>query len=333
MAASSARAVYTAIVGNTIVMVAKFIAFAFTGSAAMLSEGIHSLADVSNQVLLALGISRSKRDADAEHPYGYGRAQFVWALISAVGIFFIGCGVTVYHGVTAVLHPHPIESPGIAAGVLLFALIIEGYCLLVALEAVRHNARQAGMTTMDFLRHGPDPMGSAVVLEDSAAVGGVVIAAVTLGLGLWTGNPIWDGVGSIIIGLLLGYVAVFLVNKNRVYLLDATIPEADKERILAVLAQSAVVESVHDVKATMVGAETIRFKAEVEFDGQEVARRFLAHHPIPDLGDPAKNEEMHAFLVQYADHIVEALGDEIDRIEKDIQAVVPNAKHVDIETN
>jgi len=111
----------------------------------MLSEGIHSLADVSNQVLLALGISRSKRDADAEHPYGYGRAQFVWALISAVGIFFIGCGVTVYHGVTAVLHPHPIESPGIAAGVLLFALIIEGYCLLVALGAVRHNARRPPM--------------------------------------------------------------------------------------------------------------------------------------------------------------------------------------------
>jgi len=333
MATGSEKAVYTAIFGNTIVTVAKFGAFFATGSAAMWSEGVHSLADVSNQVLLALGIARSRRNPDQEHPYGYGRAQFVWALISAVGIFFLGCGVTLYHGVTALLHPHEVVDPGIAVWVLLFAFVVEGYTLIVALRAVSQGARDMQVSLGEYLKDGPDPMGSAVVLEDGAAVLGVMVAAITLGISVYTGDTRYDAIGSIVIGLLMGVIAIFLVNKNRLFLLDRAIPQAKKDQIMEILQNDPVVEAVLDVKATMVGADALRFKAEIEFDGSAVARRWLAEHPIPGIQGSTAHKAMEDFLVQYADHIVEAVGDEIDRIEREIRRVVPEAKHVDIETN
>ncbi|RME27110.1 MAG: cation diffusion facilitator family transporter [Deltaproteobacteria bacterium] len=332
--ASSKAAVHTAIAGNALVMLAKFAAFAATGSGAMLSEGIHSAADVMNQGLLAVGIRMSERDPDPDHPYGFGRARFAWALVSAVGIFFLGAGVTLYHGIHSLLHPDEVEGGGWALATLAVALVVEGGTLVVATRAVRHQAREAGMTLWRYTREGPDPMGVAVLLEDGAAVIGVLVAAIAVGLTMATGSPVWDALGSIIIGVLLGAVAVFLVRKNMDYLLGRAVRPELQQQVLAVLQQQPSVESVHDVKATVIGPDHIRFKAEVEFDGEELARRWLAEHDVDALHAAlATPDDLRAFLVEYGEHIVERLGDEIDRIEEEIRQQVPDAQHVDLENN
>jgi len=335
MASGSAKAVYTAIVANSVITVAKFTAFGFTGSGAMLSEGIHSTADVMNQLLLALGIHKAKKNPDEDHPYGYGRDAFVWAMISAVGIFFLGCGVTLYHGVSGLMHPHSVTGVSIAIGVLIFSFVVESYTLWIAVVAVRSSAKDANMTFQAYMKDGSDPMAVAVLLEDAAAVIGVLIALAAIGLMWITGNPIFDSIGSIIIGLLLGCVAVFLVVKNRSALIGRTINPAARDKVLNVLASDPVVEGVHDVKATVMSTDTFRFKAEVDFDGAEVARRWLADQDLERIlaEVSGSSNDLHRFLVGYGEHIIEALGDEIDRIEGKIRATVPQAKHVDLEAD
>ena len=340
MVGSSAKAVYTAIATNSVITVTKLTAFAFTGSGAMLSEGIHSLADVGNQSLLALGIQKAKKEADEDHPYGYGRDAFVWAMISAVGIFFLGCGFTLYHGLASLWdhlhgHSHPIESVNIAVGVLVFSVVLEGWTFWVALVEVRKSADAAGMSLRQYTREGSDPMAVAVLLEDAAAVIGVLIVLACIGLYILTGNPIFDAIGSLIIAVLLGLVAIFLVRKNRSALLGRTVTQGEQEAILEVLEKDPVVEQVHDVKATVMSAETFRFKAEIDFDGAEIARRALVDQDLEqitkDIGGSA--EAMEQYLVGFGEHIVQALGDEIDRIEEQIQEEVPGAKHVDLEAD
>lgn len=335
MAAGSKTAVYVAIGGNSLVMVAKFGAFFMTGSGAMLSEGIHSLADVSNQVLLALGIARSERAPDERHPYGYGKARYIWALISAVGIFFLGCGVSLAHGVESLFGDHhEVESLGIAAAVLCFALVIEGGTLVVAYRAVRNQAKAKAMTMREYFKRGGDPIGVAVLLEDAAAVFGVIIAAVTLGLADLTHDPRWDAIGSILIGLLLGAIAVWLINRNRIALLGESVSPERLARLEAALSDDPAVESISDVKATVMGADRVRFKAEIEFHGDVLARKWLAQRDFEGVHDTLDSPEaVREYLIEYTDYVVDALGDEIDRIEEKIREVDPGVLHVDLETD
>ncbi len=334
MAGGSTTAVYAAIAGNTLVMFAKFGAFVMSGSGAMLSEGIHSMADVGNQVLLAIGIKKSRRHADEDHPYGYAREQFVWALISAVGIFFLGCGVTVYHGIHSLMHPEPLENIPLVAGVLVFSLLVEGGTLAVAVRSVRAQAIAAEMGFGQYVREGPDPMGVSVLLEDGAAVLGVTIAGITIALIHFTGNPIWDGVGSLTIGLLLGCVAVFLVIKNRSALLAPSVRPATHEKVLAILNADPIVETVKDVKATIIGADSVRFKAEIEFDGRAITQRHLAGRDLTeDLAALKTGADLNTYLEGFGDTLLDVLGDEIDRLEEQIREAVPRAQHVDLEAD
>jgi len=340
MAGSSAKAVYTAIATNSVITITKLTAFGFTGSGAMLSEGIHSLADVGNQSLLALGIQKAKKEADEDHPYGYGRDAFVWAMISAVGIFFLGCGFTLYHGASALWdhlngNSHPLESINVAVGVLIFSVVLESWTLWIAVREVRKSADAAGMTFKEYTTDGADPMAVAVLLEDAAAVLGVLIVLVCIGLYVLTGNPIFDAIGSLVIALLLGCVAIFLVSKNRSALLGRTVTQSKQEAVISVLEADPVVEHIHDVKATVMSAETFRFKAEVDFDGEEIARRALIDQDLTKISEDVAGspEALERYLLGFGEHIVEALGDEIDRIEARIRAEVPEAKHVDLEAD
>ncbi len=334
MAGGSTKAVYAAIGGNSVVMVAKFGAFLATGSGAMLSEGIHSFADVSNQTLLAIGIKKSERAADEDHPYGFARDQFIWALISAVGIFFLGCGVTLYHGVHALMHPEPLTNTETALGVLLFSFVVESWTLWVAWKAVSEAAKSANMSMRQYMVDGPDPMGVSVLLEDGAAVLGVMIAAAALGLALWTGNPVWDAVASITIGLLLGAIAIFLIYKNRQLLLGQSVSTERQQRLVDELTNDPVVENVSDVKATLIGSDVARFKAEIDFDGRAIARRHLDGLDLDSLFDQVKTRaDLERILVEYGEHMVEALGDEVDRIEARLQAIDPGLQHVDLESS
>ena len=170
MASGSTKAVYAAIIANSILTVVKFGGFLISGSASMLSEAIHSATDASNQGLLALGIHRSNKEASEDHPYGHGRERYVWALISAVGIFFLGCGLTLYHGVLGLIHPHAPDNIGTALAILGFAAILEGFTLWVAIKEVRVMATKEEMTFREYVRSGSDPM---AVVDDRLKVHGL----------------------------------------------------------------------------------------------------------------------------------------------------------------
>ena len=337
MAGGSAKAVYAAIVANSVVTVAKFAAFFATGSGAMLSEGIHSAADVGNQSLLASGIKKSQQAPDDEHPYGYTREQFLWALISAVGIFFLGCGVTMVHGIHTIQdalagNAHKVENLTVAWVVLVLAFLVEGWSLWVAYKSVKAAADEKGWTLMHYVRKGPDPMGVAVLFEDSAAVFGVALAGGAMGMAHWTDNAVWDGVGSIAIGILMGVLAIFLIQKNRTFLIGRAVDSSVRDRLEGILESDPVVEEVDQMRATVTGAASSEMRAQIDFDGHELARRTLANEDLEGtwekINDP---EQLRAYLEAFGERITDQMALEIDRLETRIQEEVPDMHQVDLE--
>ncbi len=334
MATGSKTAVYVAIGANSVVMVAKFIGFTLTGSGSMLSEAIHSLADVGNQTLLAVGLKRAELPPDEKHPFGYRREAPIWALISAVGIFFLGCGFTVYHGIHSLLHPEPMASPDVALWVLLFALVVEGGALFVACRALSTEAARDGNTLRQYVAEGDDPMGIAVLAEDSAAVLGVLLAMASIGMAQVTGDPRWDAAGSLLIGLLLGAIAIYLVRMNRHLLIGKAPPPQVQARLRKVLDEDPVVESLQTFKAVVFGTDSVRLSVEVEFHGEEIAQRHLEAYDLARTWeDLSSAEDLRALLLRFGDGVVEALGDEVDRLEDRLREADPDARQVDLEVN
>lgn len=328
--AGSKKSVIAAISGNSVVMVAKFTGFFVTGSGAMLSEAIHTMADLMNQILLLIGIVRSEKAPDKEYHYGYGRERYVWALMSAVGIFFLGCGVTVYHGVSSLMHPHEITGLGWAIGVLLFSLVIEAIVLWVAFKAL-WDAR-GDKPFVEYLRKDADPSAVAVLLEDGAACTGVIIALVTIGLTKLTGHVWWDAIGSITIGLLLGAVAIWLIVRNKELLVGRSMPEEARAKVREILRKHGMVEEVVEMRSTIIDTETYDVLIAIEFHGDRFADRLTdelraAYEKIEDF------EGFQKWAAEYGDRVLQLLGDEIDAIEAEIREKVPAVKHIDIEPN
>lgn len=330
MAHGSRLAVSAAIAGNSVVMVAKFVVFAFTGSAAMLSEALHSLADTLNQILLMVGIVRANRKADRRFPFGYGAERAIWALMSAVGIFFLGAGVTIYHGVSRLLDPHPLEELGWAIGVLLASFVIEGFVLYLALRAAKQGARGASLWA--YLRQDAEPGTVAVVLEDGAACTGILIALAGIVLTRVTGQPAWDAVASVTIGVLLGAVAAWLIARNHALLVGPAVPADVQERIQRIVAANPAVHKIVRLRTRMLDTETYRVAADVEFSGDALAAKLedTLRDAYPEIDS---YEDFRAFAADFADKVVEKLGDEVDAIEDEIQRTVPKARYLDIEAD
>lgn len=328
---SSKGAVIAAIAGNSAVMIAKFAAFFATGSGAMFSEAIHTFADVLNQILLLVGIKRSAKDTDHTFDYGYGAERYVWALISAVGIFFLGCGVTVYHGISSLLHEHPPMSHyGWAIGVLIVSFVVEFYVLMVAVKSVKQQAH--GAPFFKFMKTEADPAVVAVVLEDSAACLGVLIALAAIGLNYATGEAYWDAIGSLAIGILLGFIAFWLIHRNRSILIGESVPPHIRTQLLQILEDNPAVEEVVDLRTRILDTETYRIKADIHFDGSALAEQ--KKHELKAEYEKIDNyEQFEAFAIRYADEIVDLLADEIDNIEKQIRKEIPRAEHMDLEAD
>ena len=294
----------------------------------MLSEAIHTLADLLNQILLLVGIKRSEREADERFPVGYGRERYVWALISAVGIFFLGCGVTIYHGVTGLLHPHETESPGWAVAVLSVSFVLEGIVFLIALKGLKKEA--AGKPFFPFLRNEADPSAAAVLLEDFAACLGVLLALTAIGLSAWTGALYWDSIGSIAIGVLLGVVAILLIVRNHNLLVGPAVPADVRQAIHRILREHPTVERVVKLRASVIDLDRYDITATIDFDGAKIAERIegqLARALNETDADPK------ALALSVTEEILGAIGQEIDRIEEAIRAEVPEARHLDIEAD
>ncbi|EDV24370.1 uncharacterized protein TRIADDRAFT_25311 [Trichoplax adhaerens] len=313
----------------------KLLAYIWTGSASMLSEGIHSLADVANQCLLLYGIFYSLRQPSPDHPYGFSRARYVYALISGVGIFCVGAGVNIYHGISLLMNPHQLESLLVAYSILAGSFVVEGATLMAAITQVRKNATETGLTFKEYVLKGRDPNVVAVLLEDGIAVAGVSLAGICLALASLTGNPLYDAAGSIAVGGMLGVMALFLIQRNGDALVGRSIPYNRLRQIVELIENDVMIRSIHDVKATELGADTVRFKAEINFDGREVTRSYANNIDLEELLVRVKEiktvEELNEFILHHGERIIDVLGVEVDRIEKNIKKASPEVRHVDLE--
>ncbi|KAL2610442.1 hypothetical protein R1flu_029015 [Riccia fluitans] len=336
----SQRAVVTALWCNFLVFSLKLGVWVMTSSHVMLAEAIHSLADLANQGLLAYGLMSSKRAPDAMHPYGYTKERFVWSLISAVGIFCLGSGATIIHGIQNLFSAEPLENVYLAALVLGGSAVMEGASLLVAISCVRNGAEAEGMTMRDYLWRGHDPTSVAVMMEDGAAVTGLGIAALALAAAHYTGNPMWDPIGSIVVGNLLGVVAIFLIQRNRQALLGRSMDDKDMMRVISLLSKDPVVDAIYDCKSEVIGPGAYRFKAEIDFNGIAIVQNYLKraghgnwHKEFTEAVSSAEPGQLERVMAAYGEEVVSALGSEVDRLEKEIQKIVPGIRHVDIEAH
>jgi zinc transporter 9 len=257
-AAEELHAVDTAIRANAAIFVAKLAVFFISSSSAMLAEAIHSLVDVANQMLLRVGIRKAEKGPTRQHPYGYARDQFVWPLISAVGIFCCGAGVSFIHGVQSLFAPHEIGPLFWNFVVLGVSLLLEGHSLRVAVDTLRRRAERQGMGLWAYIRAGSDPAATAIMMEDGAAVAGLVIAGTCLGLVQATGMAVWDAAGSLAVAGLLGAVAVTLIQRNREWLIGKSMPPESEALIVEYLRRQAVVRSIDSVRTEEIGLRVYR---------------------------------------------------------------------------
>ncbi|MBW4700915.1 MULTISPECIES: cation diffusion facilitator family transporter [unclassified Micromonospora] len=286
----SVGTVVVAGVANLAIAVAKLVAGVVSGSAAMLSEAAHSLADTTTEVLLYLALRRGARPADVRHPFGYGKESYVWAFLAALFTFVAGAGFAITHGVTTILvHEHSGDYL-ISYVVLAVSFVIESVSLTRAVRQVRSESRRWRTTPRRFLRLTADTTVKAVFLEDSAALVGLLIAGVGVGLSEWTGDELWDGLASILIGLLLLVVATVLARSNLSLLVGRAVPERLHREIERELAGLPTVDRIDTLLTMQLGPADILVAAKVDFrddatggdieaDADEAERRLTARYP------------------------------------------------------
>ncbi len=239
MASGSKKVIYAAMIGNGLIAIAKFVGASLTGSAAMLSEGIHSVVDTGNQGLLLYGIARSKRPADEKHPFGYASEIYFWAFIVAILIFSIGSGISIYHGVEKVLHPHAIGDPTINYIILILAMLFEGVAWWVAYK--EFNSTRGQKSFFEAVKDSKDPTIFTVLFEDTAAMLGLLVALIGIWVSVTFNLPIMDGIASIIIGVILAGTALLLALETKGLLIG----------------EAAAPEIVEDIKELINSHETI----------------------------------------------------------------------------
>jgi cation diffusion facilitator family transporter len=273
-ASGGTRAIVAALAANLGIAVSKFVAYAVTGSASMAAEGVHSLADSANQVLLLVGGRRAQRPPDEEHPFGYGRARYVYAFVVSIVLFSVGGLFAIYEGVHKVLHPESLTSPAWAVGVLLVAIALESFSLRTA---VRESApMRGGRGWLDYVRHAKQPELPVVLLEDTGALVGLVAALVGVGLATVTGNGRWDGVGSLAIGLLLVCIAVFLAVEMASLLVgEAALPD-EVAAIRSALAATPEVNRVIHLRTLHIGPDEILVGAKIAVAHDDTAAAVAA---------------------------------------------------------
>lgn len=330
----SSKAVNIAIAMNVLCSLSKFGAFLYTGSGSLLSEALHSTADLANQIFLYIGIQRSKKEPTEDFPLGFGGERFVWALISAVGLFTFGSAGSIVHGIHSVIDPVPLENLSVAFWVLGASLVLESISIIAAIRAINMGAKDSGMTFLQYVRHGPDPMGVAVLLEDGSAIVGIGIATLFTVLTYMTGLPIYDAIGSIMIGGLLGATAIFLIKKNVASLVGKAMPKSKRDIIRKLLESRPDIDAVHKVKAVMIGADAATVSAEVVFNGSHFVDEYLKIKPIEELAEKCKTEEgVKEVLDDYSQYFVSKIGKQVDTMEELIKSEVPETKFVDIESH
>ncbi|MEV0159394.1 cation diffusion facilitator family transporter [Nonomuraea fuscirosea] len=273
-ASGGTKAIIAALSANLAIAVAKFVAAAFTGSSSMLAEGIHSVADSGNQVLLLVGGKRAARASTKEHPFGYGRERYFYAFVVAVVLFTIGAAFSIYEGVHKLSDPHPVEAPAWAFGVLIFAIIAEGFSFRTAIR--ESNTVRGKQSWVSFIRRSKSPELPVIVLEDLGALLGLVFALFGVAMAVITGDGRWDGVGTLMIGVLLAVIAIVLAVEMKSLLVgEGAAPEMES-RIRAALESAPEVARVIHMRTLHLGPEELLVAAKIAVEHNETAAE-VAH--------------------------------------------------------
>ena len=327
----SIRAVLVAIGGNALVTVAKFTMWLVRPSPSMLAESIHSFADTLNQLLLLVGIRHGAGRPTKEFPFGKGRARYIWNLVSAVGIFFVGFGFTTWHGIETLIAAQPTDHVSgdlLSLSVLVFAFLIEGYTLFIAIRSV--NEARGDTPFFEFVRFGDDPTGVAVLLEDAIAVLGVVTAFIGISLSHYYNSPYPDAIAAIIIGCLLGIMAVILALANGRILMGASMSEDRELEIREYLEALPAIERVTSLKTAVMSPGAVRLAAEIEFHGTTFIDRHMIERDAERIRD---GEDPTPVLFETAERMVRVMGREINRLEAQIRQQFPEITYIDLEVN
>lgn len=275
MSHDSKGAIFAAMGANFGIAVSKAGASVITGSSAMMSEAVHSLVDTGNQGLLLLGLSRAKKPADAKHPFGYGGEVYFWAFLVAIFIFALGGGIALYEGIQKIIHPHelatdPITWLGVTFppvwinyAVLIIGILLEGGSFFVAFKAFAKI--QGQRTLITAVRESKDPTLFTVLFEDSAAMAGLIIALIGVFLADYTGNPIFDGLASCVIGVILGSTALFLAIECKGLLIGEAANQDDMNKLRRIAGRHPSITTINEAKSLHVGPTDILLCLSVDF--------------------------------------------------------------------
>lgn len=292
----STRAIIAALAANIGIAITKFIAAAFSGSASMFAEGIHSVADSGNQILLLIGGKRAKRVATAEHPFGYGRSRYIYAFMVSIVLFAIGGLFSITEGIEKLSHPHELDNVWLPLVVLGAAIVMESFSFRTAIRESNHVRGKQGW--VQFVRHAKSPELPVILLEDLAALIGLVLAFFGVGLSVITHNPIWDAIGTLAIGALLVAVAVILGLETSSLLVGEGATAEDTGKIRKALSATAGVNSIIHMKTLYLGPDELMVGAKIAVS---------------------------------ADSTGTAIANVIDEAEENVRAAVPTARVIYLE--
>ncbi|GGY60159.1 cation diffusion facilitator family transporter [Streptomyces tanashiensis] len=273
-ASGGTKAIVAALAANLAIAVAKFVAFLFSGSSSMLAESVHSLADSGNQGLLLLGGKKAQREATPQHPFGYGRERYIYAFLVSIVLFSVGGMFAIYEGYEKIKHPHPIEAWYWPVGVLVFAIIAESFSFRTAIK--ESNEIRGGLSWKEFVRRAKAPELPVVLLEDLGALVGLVLALGGVGLALLTDNGVWDGIGTLCIGILLILIALVLAAETKSLLLGESAGVEDVKKIEAAVVDGETVTRLIHMRTLHLGPEELLVAAKIAVQHDETATE-VAH--------------------------------------------------------
>ncbi|MFE5797944.1 cation diffusion facilitator family transporter [Streptomyces sp. NPDC056503] len=268
-ASGGTKAIVAALAANLAIAVAKFVAFLFSGSSSMLAESVHSLADSGNQCLLLLGGKKAQREATPQHPFGYGRERYIYAFLVSIVLFSVGGMFAIYEGYEKIKHPHPIEAWYWPVGVLVFAIIAESFSFRTAIK--ESNQIRGGLSWKEFVRRAKAPELPVVLLEDLGALVGLVLALGGVGLALATGDGVWDGIGTLCIGVLLILIAIVLALETKSLLLGEAAGLDEVKKIEEAIVDGDSVSRLIHMRTLHLGPEELLVAAKIAVRHDESA--------------------------------------------------------------
>ena len=296
MAGNSNKAIIAALLANLGIAIAKFAGFLVTASSSLLAESIHSVADTGNQALLLLGGRRSRREATEDHPFGFGRERYFWAFVVALVLFSLGSLFAIFEGVEKLRHPHELESPAVAIVILVVAAVLEGLSFRTAV--IESRPLKGDLSWWQFIRRAKQPELPVVLLEDFGALTGLFIALVAVGLTIVTDNGMWDALGTLSIGALLGVIAFVLAQEMKSLLIGESATAYARQKIEgAINASDHTVALIH-IRTQHLGPDELLVGAKIDFGATPTGAE---------------------------------LAEAIDAVEADIRAAVPAAKVIYLE--